>query len=129
MAVVLGRNVIIYRGDSGSTKAIAAAKTCTLSKKGDLFEIASATEQYAKEYEPGRYEWDVSLNHLVVSDGPFEGILMVNQKYTLRIEINGQTMKGNAICQQADLSAPVDGLASGVVRFKGNGALSQVVNP
>lgn len=127
MAVVLGRNVIIYRGYSGDTKAIAAAKSCTVSKKGDLFEVASAVQQSAKEFDPGRSEWDVSLNHLVVSDGPFEGILMVNQKYTLRVVINGVTMKGTAICQQADLSAPVNGLASGTVKFKGSGELSQVV--
>lgn len=124
MAIIHGKDVIIYQGASGTTKAIAAAKSCTISKKADYNEKASATQQTAKEFAVGRTEWDVSMDHLVVSDAPFDGLQMVGQTYTLRIVINSTTKTGKAICIQADLGAPVNGLAKGSVKFKGSGPLA-----
>lgn len=124
MAIIHGRNVIIYQGTSGTTKAIAAAKSCQISYKCDVIEKASSTQQSAKEFLAGRTEWDVSIDHLVVSGSEYEGVLKVTQRVYLRVNINNVIMKGYAICTQADISAPVGGLCKGVARFKGDGALT-----
>ena len=129
MAVTLGKNVLIYSGASSTTPVIAAAKSCTVSTRRDLIEKASSTQGVAKEFTTGLYEWDVSLDHLVVSDNSnkeFQGVDILKQGDTvsLSIYINGKRRSGSAICTQADLSAPVNGLATGSVKFKGTGQLA-----
>ena len=124
MSVFTGKDVMIYSGNSGTTVAIAAARSCTVSRSIDLIEKASSTQGTDKEYVTGRKGWEVSIDHLVTTGNEFQGLNAVGQTFTLRMVINGVTKKGTAICQQADLSAPVHGLATGVVRFKGNGALT-----
>ena len=121
MSVVLGKNVKIYGGGSSNAPIIAMAKSCTVNRKCELIERAPILGNgTAKEYVAGREEWEVSLGHLVVDSAPFEGILMVRNTYTIRIEIDGQTKTGTAICTQAELSA----LATGSVKFKGTGPLT-----
>ena len=125
MSVVLGKNVKIYGGGSSNAPIIAMAKSCTVNRKCELIERAPILGNgTAKEYVAGREEWEVSLGHLVVDSAPFEGILMVRNTYTIRIEIDGQTKTGTAICTQAELSAPVKSLATGSVKFKGTGPLT-----
>lgn len=124
MSVVLGKNVFIHSGNSGSTAVIAGAKSCTLSRKCDTMEKASATQNSSKEFIAGRDEWEVTINHLLTSSSPFEGILKVKETYTISIVIEGVRKYGQAICTQADLSGAVGGLAQGSVRFKGTGPLT-----
>ena len=124
MAVIKGREVYIYSGTSGTTPIIAGAKSCTVSRKCDIMEKASASNQTSKEFLAGREEWEVSLNHLVTSGAPFEGLLKVGQTYTLRIVIGSTAKTGTAICTQADIGGTVGNLATGSIRFKGTGHLS-----
>ena len=124
MSVVLGRNVKIYAGSSGTSPLIAMAKSCTISSKCGVIEKASATNATSKEYVPDRYEWEVSLGHLVSSDAPLEGILNVRGTYTISIVIGSTRKTGTAICTQAELSAPVNSLATGSVKFIGSGPLT-----
>ena len=124
MAVVLGKNIFIYAGDSGTSPIIAAAKSCTISSKCDLIEKASSTQGTSKEFVAGRDEWDVSLDHLITTGAEFEGLLKVRGTYTLSIVINGVRKIGTAICQQADIRGAVGSLGTGSVKFKGSGALT-----
>jgi len=121
--VVTGRDVRIYSGTSGTTPLVAGAKSCTVTRKADLLGKASASTGRDKEFVAGQTEWEVSMNHLVLPANPFAGLLMVGQTYTLRVKIGSATVTGTAICIQADLSAPVGGLATGSVKLKGTGAL------
>ena len=89
----------------------------------DIIEKASTTQGSVKEFTTGRYEWEVSINHLVVSTAPLEGILMVGNTYGLEINIGGVTKTGNAICTQADIQGATGNLATGSVKFKGTGLL------
>lgn len=123
MAVVLGKNVFIYNSASGTTPIIAAAKSCTISKKCDIVEKASATSATDKSFVAGRTEWEVTINHLVTG-APFDGILKVGGTYTLSILIGTTRKTGSAICVQADLGGTVRSLATGSVKFKGTGALT-----
>lgn len=124
MSVVLGKNLQIFAGSSGTSPIIAMAKSCTVSRKCDMIEKASATQGTAKEYNPGREEWEIRLSHLVSSDAPLDGLLKLRQKYTLRVSVEGQTLTGTAICMDADLSGAVGTVGNGSVKFKGTGPLS-----
>lgn len=124
MSVVLGKDILIYVGNSGTTPAIASAKSCSISRSCDLIEKASSTQQTSKEYEAGRDEWEVSLDHLVTSGAPFDGLLKVRGTYTLSIVISGVRKVGTAICQQADVRGAKGSLGIGSVRFKGSGPLT-----
>jgi len=122
MSVILGRNVFIYSGASGTTPVIAAAKSCTINIKYDLIEKASSTQGTAKEYTYGRYEWDLTVDHLVVSASEFEGLSLAGgARLLISVVINNVRKKGYVLCPQAGLSAPVSGLATGSVTFKGDG--------
>lgn len=123
MSIIKGREVYIYAGTSGTTPIIAGAKSCTVSRKCDLNEKASASNQSSKEFLAGRSEWEVSISHLITSGAPFEGLLKEGNTYTLRIVIGNTTHQGTAICTQADLGAAVGSLATGSVHFKGTGPL------
>ena len=124
MGIVHGRNIKIYSGASGTTALIAAAKSCTVSLKGDLIEKSSESQQQYREYIAGRMDWEISISHLVTSTAPFDGILKVNQSYTVRVDVDGTTKSGTAICMQADIQGAVGSLATGSVKFKGSGPLT-----
>ena len=122
MSVILGRNVFIYSDGSGTTPVIAAAKSCTINIKYYLIEKASSTQGTAKEYTYGRYEWDLTVDHLVVSANEFQGLeLAGHERLLISVVVNGVRKKGYVLCPQAGLSAPVSGLATGSVTFKGDG--------
>ena len=122
MSVILGRNVFIYSGASGTTPMIAAAKSCTINIKYDLIEKASSTQGTAKEYTYGRYEWDLTVDHLVVSANEFQGLeLAGHARLLISVVVNNVRKKGYVLVPQAGLSAPVSGLATGSVTFKGDG--------
>ena len=129
MSVALGKNVKIYSGSTGTSPIIALAKACTVSKKLDIVEKSSSSQSAAKEFIGGRYEWDISINHLIqVGSGtPFDSLIKVGQTYTLRVDISGIQQQGTAICIEADISG-ADGLATGSLKFKGTGELTMVTN-
>ena len=118
---ILGKNIFIYQGSTGTTPIIAAAKTCSISYQTDLIEIASPSTAEAREYVAGRDDWSISLNHLVTAGAPFAGLLKVRHKYTISVVVGGQRRTGTVICQQADLNGAVGSLAEGSVKFKGTG--------
>ena len=124
MAVILGRNIFIYAGDSGTTPVIAAAKSCTISEKCDLMEVASASNQTSKQFLAGRTEWEISISHLVVSSNEYQGMLKVGTSFTISVVINGVRKTGTAICNQADIGGAVGNIATGSIRLKGSGPLT-----
>ena len=124
MSVVLGKNVFIYSGTSGTLPIIAAAKSCTVSKKSEIFEKVSSTSATDKEFRAGRTEWEISLGHLVTSGAPFEGLLKVGGTYTLSVVIGSTRKSGQAICVAADLGGTVGNLATGSIKFQGTGPLT-----
>ena len=121
MGVILGRNVLIYSGGTGTTPVIAAAKNCTISIKYDMIEKASSSQGNAKEYTLGRYEWDLSVDHLVVSGSEFQGMSLAGQRLLVSVMVGSVRKKGYVLCPQAGIQAPVNGLVTGNVVFKGDG--------
>ena len=127
MSVTLGKNVKIFNSTTGMAPIIALAKACTVSKKLDIVEKSSSSQSAAKEFIGGRYEWDISINHLIQVSDPMDGLLKVGHIYTLRLDIGGIQQQGTAICIEADISG-ADGLATGSLKFKGTGELTTVTN-
>lgn len=121
MGVILGKKVLIYSGATGTTPVIAAAKNCTINIKYDVIEKASSTQSTAKEFITGRYEWELTVDHLVVSGSEYQGITLAGQRVLISVVINNVRKKGYVIVPQAGISAPVNGLATGSVTFKGDG--------
>lgn len=124
MAAELGHNIKIYSGTSGTTPIIAMAKSCVVHHKCDLIEKASASNHTSKEFIAGREEWDISLNHLVSSTAPVEGLLKVRNTYTLRLVIGSTTLQGTAICEDATITGTTGNLGTGSIKFKGSGPLA-----
>lgn len=121
--MVLGKNVFIYAGSSGTSPVIAAAKSCKISKKCETVEKASSTSPTDKVFRAGRSEWEISISHLVVNSEPFDGLLKVGNTYTLSVVIESTRKTGTAICIAADLGGSVGNLATGSVKFQGSGPL------
>ena len=121
---VLGKDIQIYAGSSGTSPLIAMAKTCTISKKCGLIEKASATNATSKEFIADREEWEISLGHLVSSSAPFEGLLKVRGTYGISVVIGNTRKTGTAICTQAEITGSVGSLATGSIKFKGTGPLT-----
>lgn len=121
MGVILGNKVLIYSGATGTTPVVAAAKNCSITIKYDMIEKASSTQSTAKEFITGRYEWELTVDHLVVSGSEYQGIRLAGQRVLISVVINNVRKKGYVIVPQAGISAPVNGLATGSVTFKGDG--------
>ena len=124
MGVVLGNDIYIYAGTTGTTPVIAGAKSCTVNTKCDLIEKASASNQSSKEFIPGRTEWEISISHLVLAGAEFDGILKNGTTVSLSVVINNVRKTGTAIYYDESVGGGVGGLATGAVRLKGSGPLT-----
>ena len=124
MGVVLGRNIYIYAGTSGTTPIIAGARSCTISSKCDLIEKASATNQTSKEFIAGRTEWEISISHLVMAGSEFEGMLKNGTTVSISVVINNVRKTGTAIVNSDDIGGAVGNIATGSIHLKGSGPLT-----
>jgi len=121
--VIHGRKIIVKVGGT----AIAGAKSCELSIKGDQIEVASPTTGTWRDFIAGRKEWSVTCGHLIPASGtPLKSnAAMVNTVVTLTIEtdMTGDTLTGQAIVETWKASGTVGNLATGTFQFRGKGAL------
>lgn len=124
MGVILGKNIFIYSGTSGTTPVIAAAKLCTISSSSDVIEKASSSNAKEREYIPGHTGWEVSINHLVVANKEYQGIIKVGTEFDISVVVGTERKTGHVICMQADISGAVGSIATGSVKLKGSGKLT-----
>ena len=129
MAVVLGKDIYIFSGTSGTSPVIAAAKSCTIHEECETKEKASSQSATAKEYVAGRTGWEITISHLVVSDGPFAGLIKVGTSFSISVAVKTATntyvrKTGTVICTAADISGAVGNIATGQVKLLGTGELS-----
>jgi hypothetical protein len=110
--------------------AIAAAKSCTITKRVEAIETANSVDGRAKSYIPGLREWSVSVRALVTSMPAF----FTNPGQTVSLSIavrdnNGEyttdRVTGNAIIESAKITGTVGNLATAEVKFIGTGALER----
>lgn len=110
--------------------AIAAAKSCTITKRVEAIETGNSVDGRAKSYIPGLREWSVSVRALVTSMPDF----FANPGQTVRLSIavrhnNGEytadRVTGTAIIESAKITGTVGNLATAEVKFLGTGALER----
>lgn len=124
---VNGNNILIGTMSGNTFTAFAAVKSHDIDTMCDLIERASASQQEWKEFLPGRKEWDVNVNYLVLQDvsSNIEDLLRVGTTYAIRIK--GRTgnykLSGNAICQHCKQNYQRGNLSVGSFVLKGNGPL------
>lgn len=110
--------------------AIAAAKSCTITKRVEAIETGNSVDGRAKSYIPGLREWSVSVRALVTSMPDF----FANPGQTVSLSIavrhnNGEytadRVTGTAIIESAKITGTVGNLATAEVKFLGTGALER----
>ena len=121
-----GNNIIVVMDGV----AIAAAKSCTITKRVEAIETGNSADGRAKSYIPGLREWSVSVRALVTSMPDF----FANPGQTVRLSIavrdnNGvyttDRVTGTAIIESAKITGTVGNLATAEVKFLGTGALER----
>ena len=63
-----GNNILIGTMNGSTFTALAAVKSHDANNSADTLEKASATQQDYKEFIPGRKEWNINVNYLVLND-------------------------------------------------------------
>lgn len=121
-----GNNIIVLMDGV----AIAAAKSCTITKRVEAIETGNSADGRAKSYIPGLREWSVSVRALVTSMPDF----FANPGQTVRLSIavrdnDGEyttdRVTGDAIIESAKITGTVGNLATAEVKFLGTGALER----
>ena len=120
MGIIHGKDIKIL--NSSSTALIACAKSCTIDKRCDSIEVASATDQNNKHYIAGRKEWSIDLSYFVSTDGVS---LEEGTTYNIRVAIgSGVTWAGCALCTECRIDATMGNLSQGSIKLLGSGPLA-----
>ena len=121
-----GNNIIVLMDGV----AIAAAKSCTITKRVEAIETANSADGRAKSYIPGLREWSVSVRALITSMPDF----FANPGQTVRLSIavrdnegeyTTDRVTGTAIIESAKITGTVGNLATAEVKFLGTGVLER----
>ena len=121
--ILFGRDIKIYQDGV----AIAAAKSCEISKNVDTHEVATPADTEWKRLKAERYEWTVQVSTLVTE---FRTRFALGQKVTLTMAVcdaNGMTtdrMTGTAWIQKSEVTAQLGNLVQGGFTFQGVGPLT-----
>jgi hypothetical protein len=111
--IIHGKNLIV----SVDGTAVAAAKSCEISRETEMIETCSVTSGADKEFYPGKSSWGVTVNFFVIDPGV---VIYTNQKVTL--SCNGSTL-GDAYVKSCQITGTVGNLCQGVMSFQGTGAM------
>lgn len=120
--ILFGRDIKIFQDGV----AIAAAKSCEISKNVDTHEIATPSDTEWKRLKAERYEWSVQVSTLVTE---FRTRFNLGQKVTLTMAVcdaNGMTrdsLMGEAWLQKSEITAQLGNLVQGGFTFQGIGNL------
>ena len=121
--MIKGHDLIIYAGVPA--KAIAAAKSCSITTRSDVIESSSPSSGTAREFVPGRTSWEVTVSTLVTDINAL--LLKTHNTYTLSWKERKDTFYvakcGTAICTEAQIVASEGNLAQGSLRFQGTGEI------
>ena len=119
---VIGKNIIILKGSTGTTPVIAAVKSTEISHSVNLIEISSPTQAEYSVFITGRREWGFSTAYLVTTSDA--GLFTVGDLLEVRIVVDGRVVaSGEAFCKTCRVTASLPNLAQGSFEFVGNGPL------
>jgi len=123
--MILGKNLILAINGT----ALAASKSCTVSKSQSFIEVASPTDGQWESFIPQRKGWKISASCLI---GTMDAYKSLDQSWkngtalTIRFydpEFN-ENETGTAYIENLELQANIGNIAQMTVSLKGSGALS-----
>lgn len=115
-----GNDLIVYQAGT----AIAAAKSCVVSKSMDSIESANNTDGKARSFVPSMLTWTIRVTGLVTN---LENNLYVSSVVQLSFrDRNNQSdrLTGNAFVSSAEVTATWGNLAQMSMTFQGAGPLT-----
>lgn len=124
----LGRNILIGTMSGSTFTAFAAVKGHDIESQCDLIEKASSAQQQWREFVPGRKEWSLNLEYLVLQDANsnIEDLMRVGSIVTVREK--GRTgnyyVQGQALVVSCRQRFQEGSLSVGNFQLKGYGPLS-----
>ena len=119
MSVIHGKDIRIY--NSGGTALIAGAKSCSIEKECESFEVASESDGDNTHVIPGRKSWSIDINHLITTNGV---TLDEGSYYNIQVVIcSGVTWVGQALCKKCNIQGAMGNLATGSIKLIGHGPL------
>lgn len=122
MSVVLhGAEIKVYMNGS----AVALSKSCDIEVSCDVEEVASPTSSDWREFLADRKDWNINVSVLLSSVSTL--ITAVGSTVTMTFGTQPDQMTGTAIVQATKITAIKGSLAQGAWKFKGSGALTQVI--
>jgi predicted secreted protein len=118
-----GNNILILVDGS----VVAGTKSNEAQVESDAIEVASPTNGIWAAYIPGRRNWSVTSNCLILSFTDIKRVLRVGASVSIRILGRGQSSNliGTAIVQNCSFQFIRGNLATGSFSFKGNGPLTE----
>ena len=128
-----GNNIIIYSNITGTTKAIAATKSNSVTTDCETIPIASPDTGDWEAKIAGRKSWSISTSFLVgyySADNSAYRLLDVGKTIIISIRYrsaneNIEMLRGTAIVKQCRIDAAKGNLAMGAFTFEGSGALER----
>lgn len=123
MSVLLGHNLLVIMNGT----AIAASKSCQITRNCDAKEISSPSSAQARDYIAGRTGWRVTVN-ILGGVGIEDKLLDVGSVVTLRFKERNRTSytEGSALITQFDVVATEGNISTGTFSFLGKGELTAV---
>lgn len=128
--MILGKNLILAINGT----ALAASKSCTVSKSQSFIEVASPTDGQWESFIPQKRGWKISANCLI---GTFDAYKALDQAWkagtalTIRFydtEYN-ENETGTAYIENLELQANIGSLSQMSVSLRGSGELSTYTSP
>lgn len=128
-----GNNIIIYSNITGTTKAIAATKSNSITTDCETIPIASPNTGDWEAKIAGRKSWSISTSFLVgyySADNSVYRLLDIGKTIIISIRYrsaneNIEILRGTAIVKQCRIDAAQGNLAAGAFTFEGSGALER----
>ena len=120
--MAINGNDIIIKKDG---VAIASCKSCKVHVGCDTIEISSPLQGTWREFLAGRKDWNINVSVLLSNVSTL--VTAVGSTVTLTFGTQPDQMTGSAIVQATKMTATKGSLAQGAWKFKGTGALTQVI--
>lgn len=119
--ILHGSEIKVYMNGS----AVALSKSCDIEVSCDTEEVASPTSSDWREFLAGRKDWNINVSVLLSSVSTL--VTAVGNTVTLTFGTQPDQITGTAIVQSAKMTATKGSLAQGAWKFKGTGALTQII--
>jgi hypothetical protein len=141
--LLMGNNVMVYLGNSGSTQPLAFAQDCKLSITSTMVDATNKFSGNAKVEIPGQYSWTITSNVLVtkvsgdtsfdtllatqLSGGSLNIILGVPSDQTSFALTGAGMYTGTVHIASLDMDSKDNAICTSSITFNGSGALTHVL--